>query len=597
MCLCACVKSLRIYLTTIAQQRTGAPSHVAAGRRRLHTPGGVAAAELVWWSVAEVEARRTPRLSSEGRRRARLPLCRRLARRRVAPPAVEACAAFWGTGRTARTTCGGRRSASACTTSMPPTAARSARRPRSASRKPRRAMATGGGGVARARGDRRDGLDPPGHHCFPSSSPAASPPPPRTGATTTAGLATCCGRAAHGLREPLPPSAAYYADVPWGTRRARSAGAAPPPAAGTRRACQPRHPRRGAGAREPPRGVAAAARVGGGRRRVRGQPEPVRRERQRDGAAVRRGRRRAARAPRARPVRRGGRGGAHARTSASSRPRCARGGRRRGGLPARGAAGADGPRSSRRSRSSCRSWRAREQRVDAAHELRRHGAAVVYETYADIGTRPWVHFIPTALDFDAERHARWCFAHDRQRRRSPPAARPDARPRRPRRGRHGRAAAGTGQARRRAARGRPSAAGVQLSATPTRSSSPTSSPTRAAAERLRAAAAAAAAAAFSSRGVFPSPGNSSTGGTRGAGSYPPWGAGIRHVGGTTRRRQCSPVKSAPTLSLLWSTWSWTTEADRTCGVAESVNEGQSLDTIERIDRQSGVFSLWTLSTL
>ena len=38
-----------------------------------------------------------------------------------------------------------------------------------------------------------------------------------------------------------------------------------------------------------------------------------------------------------------------------------------------------------------------------------------YDTYADIGMRPWRHFIPTALDFsDAERNARWCFDHDRE---------------------------------------------------------------------------------------------------------------------------------------------------------------------------------------
>ena len=38
-----------------------------------------------------------------------------------------------------------------------------------------------------------------------------------------------------------------------------------------------------------------------------------------------------------------------------------------------------------------------------------------YSTYADIGMLPWVHFIPTAMDFsDAEQHARWCFTHDRK---------------------------------------------------------------------------------------------------------------------------------------------------------------------------------------
>lgn len=35
-----------------------------------------------------------------------------------------------------------------------------------------------------------------------------------------------------------------------------------------------------------------------------------------------------------------------------------------------------------------------------------------YETFADVGMLPWVHFLPVRLDFaDAEQTARWCFEH------------------------------------------------------------------------------------------------------------------------------------------------------------------------------------------
>ena len=38
-----------------------------------------------------------------------------------------------------------------------------------------------------------------------------------------------------------------------------------------------------------------------------------------------------------------------------------------------------------------------------------------YETYQEVGMRPWVHFIPTRADFsDAIDNAKWCFAHDRE---------------------------------------------------------------------------------------------------------------------------------------------------------------------------------------
>ena len=38
-----------------------------------------------------------------------------------------------------------------------------------------------------------------------------------------------------------------------------------------------------------------------------------------------------------------------------------------------------------------------------------------YETYQEIGMQPWVHYIPTKLDFsDAEENAKWCFAHSRK---------------------------------------------------------------------------------------------------------------------------------------------------------------------------------------
>lgn len=38
-----------------------------------------------------------------------------------------------------------------------------------------------------------------------------------------------------------------------------------------------------------------------------------------------------------------------------------------------------------------------------------------YETFADVGMQPWVHFLPVRLDFaDAEEVARWCFEHERR---------------------------------------------------------------------------------------------------------------------------------------------------------------------------------------
>ena len=38
-----------------------------------------------------------------------------------------------------------------------------------------------------------------------------------------------------------------------------------------------------------------------------------------------------------------------------------------------------------------------------------------YDTHADVGMLPWVHFIPTKLDFsDAEDKVRWCLEHDRE---------------------------------------------------------------------------------------------------------------------------------------------------------------------------------------
>ena len=43
------------------------------------------------------------------------------------------------------------------------------------------------------------------------------------------------------------------------------------------------------------------------------------------------------------------------------------------------------------------------------------GPLSAYETYADAGMLPWVHYIPTRLDFsDAEEHAEWCFSHDKE---------------------------------------------------------------------------------------------------------------------------------------------------------------------------------------
>ena len=38
-----------------------------------------------------------------------------------------------------------------------------------------------------------------------------------------------------------------------------------------------------------------------------------------------------------------------------------------------------------------------------------------YDTYQEVGMRPWVHFIPTRADFsDAIDNAKWCFAQDRE---------------------------------------------------------------------------------------------------------------------------------------------------------------------------------------
>ena len=41
--------------------------------------------------------------------------------------------------------------------------------------------------------------------------------------------------------------------------------------------------------------------------------------------------------------------------------------------------------------------------------------ASAYETIADIGLQPWVHYVPTKIDFsDAEANAKWCFTHSQQ---------------------------------------------------------------------------------------------------------------------------------------------------------------------------------------